>query len=59
MMRMIDDGSMKLPAISSRRFASSRNPTTPRSFARIQSASAGGMFSLVRTKENSTALVMM
>ena len=38
---------------------SNRKPTQPRFCAMIQSASADGMFSLVRTNENNTALVMM
>ncbi len=58
-MRMIDDGSMKLPAISSSTLTSSRKPITPKFEARIQSAIACGIFSLAKTKENSTALVMM
>ena len=59
MIRMIEFGSMKLPAISSSTLTISRKPNQPRFCAAIQSASAEGMFSLVSTKENSTALVMM
>ena len=59
MIRMIDDGSMTLPASSSRTLTTSRNPNQPRSWAVIHSASADGIFSLVSTNENNTALVMM
>ena len=59
MIRMIEFGSMKLPAASSSTLTSSKKPNQPRFCAVIQSASADGMFSLVRTNENKTALVMM
>ena len=57
--RMIDDGSITLPASSRITLTSSRKPTTPRSLPMIQSAIACGMFSCDIRNENSTALVMM
>src|SRR3954449_9562266 len=59
MIRMIEVGSMKLPASSSNTLTSRRKPTQPRSWAVIQSASADGIFSLLSTNENNTALVTM
>src|SRR4051812_30147097 len=57
MIRMIEVGSMKLPASNSNTLTSRRKPTQPRSWAVIQSANAEGIFSLLRTNENNTALV--
>ena len=57
--RMIDDGSITLPASSRITLTNSRNAITPSSLPRIQSAIACGMFSCDIRNENSTALVMM
>ena len=57
--RMMEDGSMMLPASSSRMLTAARNPTGPSPVSTIHWARAWGMFSLVSRKENSTALVMM
>src|SRR5436305_813972 len=51
MIRMIEDGSMKLPAISSSRLTTSRKPHGPRLSASIQSANAV-LFSFVLANEN-------
>ena len=59
MIRMIDDGSITLPASRSRTFTTSRKPIQPRPWAVIQLAISWGMFSCVIRNENSTALVMM
>ncbi|OPZ05031.1 MAG: hypothetical protein BWZ09_01381 [Alphaproteobacteria bacterium ADurb.BinA305] len=55
----IDDGSMKLPAISIRMLAMIRKPIIPTPVPIMKSAISCGMFSCVSRKENKTALVMM
>ena len=59
MIRMIELGSITLPAISSRMLTTSRKAIGPKPCPISQSAIACGMFSLVIRKLNSTALVMM
>ncbi len=57
--RMIDEGSMKLPITSSRMFTAIKKPITPTPECVNHSAMPCGICSLVRIKENNTALVMM
>ena len=59
MISTIEEGSITLPASSSRTFTNSRNAITPRPLSSIQAAIACGICSEVMRNENSTALVMM
>ena len=57
--RMMDDGSMKLPATSNRMLTMIRKPTDPNPMLPIQSAMPCGICSDVRTKLNKMALAMI
>ena len=57
--RMMDDGSMKLPATSNRMLTMIRKPTDPNPMLPIQSAMPCGICSNVRMKLNKMALAMI
>jgi hypothetical protein len=59
MIKRIDDGSITLPAASSRMLTTSRNTQRLKFLSMIQAAIACGICSCVIRNENSTALVMM